>query len=168
MVVLVLAAIRMQRLIERTPPRGSRVIQVGLAAMLVLTALGPRGLYQHAEEWATEPLRNEAIAQRESWGLALVTLNVTDPLLLAGTYYVQVKKEDLSVHVIEFADPLYVGVLYASLIVSLAAWLAWIYCYRKPEVVERLYAAIDERIARTALFRRTPAPEKSEVLPPSD
>jgi hypothetical protein len=99
--------------------------------MLALTAFF---LGQHAEEWGTALLAQE-------------------PAALA-------KHGDLTTHVLSISDPLYIGVLYGSLLLSLAAWCCWVYCYRRPQVVEPIYARVEGWMRQVPVVRLV-APEKA-------
>ena len=125
MLLLIIAAVRMQRMLERTPPPTGRLLQAGLAAMIVATAFF---LYQHSAAWSTDKF-------------------ATDPKGL------ELAKSDLNAEILTFSDPIYVAALVVSACITVLAWAAWIYYYRRPEQVEPLYERVEALAARTPVLR---------------
>jgi hypothetical protein len=136
MLLLILAAVRMQRMLERTPAPAKHLLFAGLAAAVAATAYC---LYLHSVEWSTRDLASE-------------------PEALA-------KVKDLSVQMLTLADPIYTGTLVASALGTLLAWLAWVYYYRRPERIEAIYERAEMLAAKTPLLRLfvTRAPIKADV-----
>ena len=74
----------------------------------------------------------------------------------------------MSVHVVSLSDPLYQATLAASALLTILAWAAWIYFYRRPEQVQRLYTHVETLAARTPLLRLavTPPPHSAKGKQP--
>lgn len=125
MMLLIISAVRIQRMLERTPPPNVRLLRVWVAAMIAATAFF---LYQHSVAWSTASF-------------------AVDPQAL------DMAKTDLGSEILVISDPVYVAALIVSALITVLAWAAWVYYYRHPERVEPLYVRVEALAARTPVLR---------------
>jgi hypothetical protein len=131
--LVVFAAVRMQRAFEAMADRPRLLTKFGVSAALGVTAYF---LHLHSQEYSIWHLQET------------VREGSTEPM------GVPVPVPDFAVR---YGIPLAISVL-----ITLAACAAWIYCYRRPEVAEPIYTKTEALLRKTPVVRLLFADKKGD------